>query len=136
MAIGPELKGYLEGLRHRLRLNPLSQREILRELYTHIEDRTQELCQAGLSQAEASSFIRFRQRPLKAGALAVAGLLILPMVNCSNPNVFGSPGLVVAAFLSLAFLFSPALLEHKIGMKGKRPGLVLGWMDGRVSSHE
>lgn len=115
MALGPELKGYLEGLRYRLRLDPLSKGRSFVSYIPTSKTGLRSLCQAGLSQAGASSFIRFRQRPLKAGALAVAGLLILPMVNCSSPNVFGSPGLVVAAFLSLAFLFSPALLEHKIG---------------------
>jgi hypothetical protein len=54
MAIEPELKGYLEGIRYRLRLNPAAEKEIVRELYTHIEDRAQELKEAGLSQAEAT----------------------------------------------------------------------------------
>jgi len=54
MAIEPELKGYLEGIRYRLRLDPAAEKEIVRELYTHIEDRAQELKEAGLSQAEAT----------------------------------------------------------------------------------
>jgi len=53
MAMEHELKAYLEAIRYRLRLDPLSEREIVRELCTHIEDRVQELREAGLSQDEA-----------------------------------------------------------------------------------
>ncbi len=63
----------------------------------------------------AATFIRLRQRLLKGGVLVMAGLLILLIVACADPSVLNSPGLVVAALLLVAFLFSPALLEHKIG---------------------
>ena len=54
MEIEPELRNYLEGVRYHLRLDPSSEKEIVRELYSHIEDRSQELSEAGLSQAEAT----------------------------------------------------------------------------------
>ena len=49
-----ELKLYLRNLAARLRLEPSSEREIVRELTTHLEDRAQELCQEGATPEEAA----------------------------------------------------------------------------------
>jgi hypothetical protein len=45
---------YLAKIQSFLRLDSTSEREVLRELYTHLEERTQELHQAGLSEEEAT----------------------------------------------------------------------------------
>jgi len=49
------LSHYLDSVRHNLRLDPLSQREVINELETHIEDELQDLKQAGLSEEEAAN---------------------------------------------------------------------------------
>jgi len=45
---------YLDSIRDNLRLDPLSEGEIISELETHIEDKLQELREAGLSEEEAA----------------------------------------------------------------------------------
>jgi len=45
---------YLDSIRDHLRLDPLSEGEIISELETHIEDKLQELREAGLSEEEAA----------------------------------------------------------------------------------
>ena len=46
---------YLDNIRHNLRTDPSSEREIISELETHIEDKLQELREAGMSEEEASN---------------------------------------------------------------------------------
>ncbi|MBA7518492.1 hypothetical protein ES705_10562 [subsurface metagenome] len=50
-----ELNHYLDSVRDNLRLDLSSEREVTSELETHIEDRLQELRQAGLSEEEAAN---------------------------------------------------------------------------------
>ncbi|MFH1002794.1 MAG: permease prefix domain 1-containing protein [Chloroflexota bacterium] len=49
------LSSYLTSIRDHLRLDPSSERDIMGELASHIEDRVQELKQSGLSEEEATS---------------------------------------------------------------------------------
>ncbi len=49
------LSHYLDSIRDKLRLDFSSEREVLNELETHIEDRLQELKEAGLSEEEAAN---------------------------------------------------------------------------------
>ncbi len=49
------LSHYLDSVRDNLRLAPSSEREVISELETHIEDRVQELEAAGLSEEEAAN---------------------------------------------------------------------------------
>ena len=49
----PDLVRYLEDLSVHLRLNPLKERQVIREMYTHLEDRVTELEGDGLTQQEA-----------------------------------------------------------------------------------
>ncbi len=49
------LSHYLNSIRDNLRLDPLSEREVINELETHIEDELQELKEAGLSEEEAAN---------------------------------------------------------------------------------
>ncbi|MFC1904076.1 permease prefix domain 1-containing protein [Chloroflexota bacterium] len=48
------LSHYLEIVRDNLRISPSEEREIFNELKTHVEDRLQELKEAGLSEEEAT----------------------------------------------------------------------------------
>ena len=50
-----ELSHYLDSVRDNLRFDPSSEREVVNELETHIDDRLQELRQAGLSEEEAAN---------------------------------------------------------------------------------
>ncbi len=49
------LSHYLDSIRDNLRLDPSTEREVISELETHIEDRLQELKDNGLSEEEAAS---------------------------------------------------------------------------------
>jgi hypothetical protein len=53
--VATALSYYLDIVRDNLRLDPSSEREAIHELETHIEDRLQELKDAGLSEEEATS---------------------------------------------------------------------------------
>jgi hypothetical protein len=48
-----ELRHYLNSIKSELRLDPSAEREVICELYTHLEERTQELKESGLSEEEA-----------------------------------------------------------------------------------
>jgi len=48
-----EIKSLLNSVRLQLKLDPSSEREILSELYTHFEDRVEELQETGLTEGEA-----------------------------------------------------------------------------------
>jgi hypothetical protein len=50
----PEFRQYLREVKGRLRLDPASERDIVRELYAHLEEETEELCQAGFTPEEAA----------------------------------------------------------------------------------
>ncbi len=50
-----ELSHYLDSVRDNLRLDLSAEREVVNELETHIDDRLQELRQAGLSEEEAAN---------------------------------------------------------------------------------
>lgn len=49
------LNHYLDSIRDNLRLDPSSEREVITELETHIEDELQEMKEAGLSEEEATN---------------------------------------------------------------------------------
>jgi hypothetical protein len=50
-----EVKQFLNGVRLQLKLDSSSEREILSELYAHIEDRVEDLQESGLSEEEATA---------------------------------------------------------------------------------
>src|SRR5512136_2666723 len=50
-----EVKRFLNTVRLQLKLDSFSEKEILTELYTHFEDRVEELEESGLSEAEATA---------------------------------------------------------------------------------
>ncbi|MDY6834273.1 MAG: permease prefix domain 1-containing protein [Chloroflexota bacterium] len=51
--MGNSVNPYLDGIRSNLRLDPRSEEEIVREMYTHLEERVGELKDQGLSEEEA-----------------------------------------------------------------------------------
>jgi len=53
--IATALSHYLDSIRDNLRLDPSTEREVISELETHIEDRLRELKDTGLSDEEAAS---------------------------------------------------------------------------------
>jgi hypothetical protein len=53
MDLRMELNRYLQNIRANLRLDPSSEKEILREIATHVEDRCTEMQKSGLSEEEA-----------------------------------------------------------------------------------
>jgi hypothetical protein len=61
-----ELKRYLDDIRTKLRLAPSSEKEIIGELYTHFEERVEELQEEGLSEEEAVKVVTQRFGPAKA----------------------------------------------------------------------
>lgn len=50
----PEIRGYLGEVRTRLHLDPLTERQVMREIYSYFEERIGELREAGLSEREAA----------------------------------------------------------------------------------
>lgn len=48
-----ELKEYLRVVAYRLKLDTASRREVLREIYCHLEERTEELMRGGMAEKEA-----------------------------------------------------------------------------------
>jgi len=60
-------------------------------------------------------FIRLRQRILKVGAVVIVGSIALAMVGHNLWGGLGFFGLLGLFVLMLCFLFTPALIEAKIG---------------------
>ena len=54
MTMLPEVKHYLIDVKFNLRLDPAKEGQIIRELYTHFEERVRDLHQAGMSEHEAA----------------------------------------------------------------------------------
>jgi len=53
--VATSLSSYLNSIRDNLRLEPSSEKEVIDELQAHIEDKLQELREAGLSEEEAAN---------------------------------------------------------------------------------
>lgn len=53
MDLHVEIRRYLQSIRENLRLDPASEKEIIRELEDHVEDSCREMRQSGLSEEEA-----------------------------------------------------------------------------------
>ncbi|HEX77081.1 MAG TPA: hypothetical protein G4O03_01520 [Dehalococcoidia bacterium] len=65
----------------------------------------------------AATFIRFRQRWLKTGALLTPELVILILIVSSPSQGLSFAGLLALIVFSLALLLSPALLQRKLARK-------------------
>ena len=72
----------------------------------------------------AATFIRFRQRWLKTGALFTPELVILILIVSSLKHSLGFAGLLALIVFSLVLLLSPALLQRRLGHReAKSAGL-------------
>lgn len=52
--ISPEVRNYLDQVRYHLRLDPLTERQVISELYTHFEEKIAELRAKGVSEKDAA----------------------------------------------------------------------------------
>jgi hypothetical protein len=86
-----------------------------------------------LLAAASAIFIRLRQRILKVAALVTLGVLAATIIGHTFWGELGFLGFVAAAFLSLLFLLSPALLEARIGHG--EPGEGETWWSGDWLEH-
>lgn len=94
-----ELRYYLNNIRASLKLDPSSEKEILCELYTHFEDRVEELKEEGFSEEEATKAAAQYFGPLKA----VAGELneVHSSINWAQTIVAALPHLLFALLFAL-----------------------------------
>ena len=72
----------------------------------------------------AAAFIRLRQRVLKVGAVIVVGSIALAMVGHNLWGELGFFGLVALFLFMLAFLFTPALVEARVGHGDEKLGTI------------
>ena len=129
-------QGYLSDLRRHLHLEPREGEEILQELRTHVEERTQELIDAGVSPREASnraldslgasSKIASQLYQVHSRgswyhtALAVLPHLLLALMF--GLHLWTSPGWVV-------LMLSVALMVSIFGWRMGRPRWTYPWLD-------
>lgn len=69
----------------------------------------------------AATFIRLRQRWLKAGVLLISGLLILIMMASYAEGRLGLPALSVLMLVMLGLFLTPALLERRLRRSRQHP---------------
>ena len=97
----PELKAYLEEVRAELRLDPPSERQIMRELCTHVEERIQELRAQGVPEIQA-----VRDVTVQLGRPKVlSGLLY----QAHSKGSLKDMALAAAPHVAMALLFSLGL---------------------------
>jgi lipopolysaccharide export LptBFGC system permease protein LptF len=77
-------------------------------------------------------FIRLRKRVLKVGAVTIVGSIALAMVSHNLWGGLGFFGLLGLFLLMLVFLFTPALIESKVG-HGEQRGEV--WWSAYWAEH-
>lgn len=94
-----EPRRYLDSVRKRLKLDSSTRKEVLSELYTHFEDRVEELQKAGLSEEEASKIAAE-----SFGSFVTVGNELNEVHNSSNwvqTLVAASPHLLFALLFAL-----------------------------------
>ncbi len=131
-----ELNHYLDSIRYNLRLDPSSEQEVASELETHIEDKLQELRQAGLSEEEAANacikllgsakliarqiYETHSQGTWRQALLASMPHLLFGVLFALNWWQ-GISWPLVMLVLTLSLFLTPALLERKIRYCRQRP---------------
>jgi hypothetical protein len=123
----PILRGYLAELQRQLHLAPAEEREILRELRDHVEDRAQELADQGISTDAA-----LRQAMRELGeARAIAGRFYEVYSKGSwMYAVFAAlPHLVLALIFALHLWTKPWMVAALLGVALAIS--FLGWRRGR-----
>ena len=127
MTMGPELKGYLERLGHRLRLDPSVRGDVLREVYTHIEESAQELQRGGLPEGEAAR--QATERLGRPEALARQLYEAHSRGSMSTALVAATPHLLMVILFALTLWRSPGgLAAISAALLG---GAIYGWWHKR-----
>ncbi len=120
------LNRYLDDLRNKLRLDPSSEKEIIDELETHVEDRFQEMRDAGLSDEEAAKKC--------VGLLGSAKLVARQIYEAHSQGTWRQALLASIPHLFFAALFTlkwwsigwlPVMLSLIIGI------VIYGWYHGK-----
>lgn len=91
------LSHYLDDVRDNLRLDFSSEKEVIAELETHVEDRLQEFLEAGLSEEEASENC--------LGVLGSAGIVARHLYEAHSQGTWGQTLLAASPHLLFALLF-------------------------------
>ena len=126
---------YLDNLRAQLKLDPSSQDEIIRELYTHFEERVRELKEAGLSEEEAAREAALCLGPAKA--IAEEMNQIHSVGNWAQAIVAAIPHILFSllfAFHQWHNLFWLSMVMTSIfavviyGWKRNKPNWVFSWL--------
>jgi len=121
------LNRYLDDLRNKLRLDPSSEKEIIDELETHVEDRFQEMRDAGLSDEEAANKC--------VGLLGSAKLVARQIYEAHSQGTWRQALLASIPHLFFALLFTlkwwwgigwlPVMLGLVLGI------VLYGWYHGK-----
>lgn len=123
----PEIKIYLEVVRHHLRLDPVLEKQVIGELDTHFEEKIAELEDDGLSEKEAVQIaIRSFGRPRVVAHLMYEACSI---GTWSDTVLSALPHLIIASlFISGLWnnpLVSPAIFAAIVGVT------LFGWRHGK-----
>jgi len=121
------LSYYLESIRDNLRLDHSSEREVISELETHLEDRLEELEEAGLSEEEAANTC--------VKLLGSAKLVARQIYEAHSQGTWGQTLLASMPHLLFGLLFALNWWQH-IGWLLIVLGLVMGtviygWCHGK-----
>jgi len=121
--LATELRHYLDDLRGNLKLDPVDEKEIITELEAHVEDRLQELKEAGLSNEEAVERC--------VGLLGSAKMLARQIYEAHSQGTWRQALLASTPHLFFALLFAPRWLVGVAWLPvifGSFIGIVLyGW---------
>jgi len=125
--LATELSHYLDDLRDNLKLDPVDEKEIITELEAHVEDKLQELKEAGLSNEEAVERC--------VGLLGSAKMLARQIYEAHSQGTWRQALLASTPHLFFALLFAPRWLVGAAWLPvifGSFFGIVLyGWYHGK-----
>jgi len=125
--LATELSHYLDDLRGNLKLDPTDEKEIITELEAHVEDKLQELKEAGLSNEEAVETC--------VGLLGSAKMLARQIYEAHSQGTWRQALLASTPHLFFALLFAPRWLVGAAWLPvifGSFFAIVLyGWYHGK-----
>jgi hypothetical protein len=122
-----ELRTYLETIRSRLRLDPSSEGEIVREFYTHLEDRASDLRREGLGEEEATM--------AAARSFGSPQAIAREMYQTYSRGSWRQAGLAALPHILFAFLFTLHLWDNPVWLLvfsiATMATAVFGWRHGK-----
>jgi len=120
---------YLDSIKSSLRLAPSEEKEVIRELETHIEDRLQELTEAGMSEEEAEKTC--------LGLLGSAKLAAHQIYEAHSQGTWKQALLASMPHLLFGLLFMLNWWQHLGWLSGVLAIILLttiyGWLRGKPS---